>query len=387
LLLVSWRQAMVFLALGSLTLLLALRPFYALFDREREAGASIMFSGENGTRPRVIVITSANPGDGKTTVCCNLAIAMAEIGRRVLLVDADLRKPRVHHVFGLDNERGLVDILKSGPVADELIAPLVRPTSVANLFALTSGPETSAAANLLFAGHMPALKPSEEEQVITLLSLLRVHGTVVDADTGQPIPKFKAIPGLANADGINSFWVYGTMNFTNGQYEMAFDEMRHAHVVRVEADGYLPATSRGFNNDEGSQVADFRLKKGNGPTGIVLLPNGSPAAGVDVILIHRLLKNPIAAKSYVLLTDPAFALLQPQGIPFETLALSYDDVGRVQARVHAPAAAAAAPVRFLLLRKAWNLLVKTTWDFRFRGRLAPERLAALPEGDPTDAAG
>ena len=118
---------------------------------------SIMFSGENGVRPRVLVITSAGPGEGKTTICCNLAIAMAEIGRRVLLVDADLRKPRVHHVFGLDNERGLVDILKSGSMADEVVAPLVRPTSVANLFALTSGPETSAAANLLFAGHMPDL--------------------------------------------------------------------------------------------------------------------------------------------------------------------------------------------------------------------------------------
>jgi len=65
LLLVSWRQAMVFLALGSLTLLFALRPFYSLFDREREAGASIMFSGvresfaEMAGNPRVLQLALA----------------------------------------------------------------------------------------------------------------------------------------------------------------------------------------------------------------------------------------------------------------------------------------------------------------------------------------
>ncbi len=118
---------------------------------------SVLFSGENGSRPRVLVVTSSGPSEGKTTVCCNLAIAMAEIGRRVLLVDADLRKPRVHAVFGLDNDRGLVDVLKSRSVDEGMLADLVRETCLPGLFALTSGAPTSAAANLLFATHMPEL--------------------------------------------------------------------------------------------------------------------------------------------------------------------------------------------------------------------------------------
>ncbi|MBS1875376.1 MAG: polysaccharide biosynthesis tyrosine autokinase [Acidobacteria bacterium] len=118
---------------------------------------SVLFSGENGSRPRVLVVTSSGPSEGKTTVCCNLAIAMAEIGRRVLLVDADLRKPRVHAVFGLDNDRGLVDVLKSRSVDEGMLADLVRETCLSGLFALTSGAPTSAAANLLFATHMPEL--------------------------------------------------------------------------------------------------------------------------------------------------------------------------------------------------------------------------------------
>lgn len=118
---------------------------------------SIMFSGENGSRPRVLVVTSAGPSEGKTTICCNLAIAMAEIGRSVLLIDADIRKPRVHSVFGLENDRGLVDILKAGTLADDLINSLVQPTSVPGLSTVTSGPATAAAANLLFASHMPDL--------------------------------------------------------------------------------------------------------------------------------------------------------------------------------------------------------------------------------------
>ena len=52
----------------------------------------------------MIVLSSASPKEGKTTVVCNLAIAMAEINHKVLVVDADLRRPRMHNVFGVKNE-------------------------------------------------------------------------------------------------------------------------------------------------------------------------------------------------------------------------------------------------------------------------------------------
>jgi capsular exopolysaccharide synthesis family protein len=112
---------------------------------------SILFSGENGSRPRVVVVTSPGPGEGKTTVATNLAISMAEIGRKVLLVDADLRRPRIHSLFGLANEAGLTTLLQSTTPEQADVDGLIHKTPVASLFAMPSGPSTSAAANLLFS--------------------------------------------------------------------------------------------------------------------------------------------------------------------------------------------------------------------------------------------
>jgi capsular exopolysaccharide synthesis family protein len=69
--------------------------------------------------PQVITVTSPTPGDGKTTVAANLAASLAESNRRTLIVDADLRRPRLHEVFGVSSSQGLVDLL-----ADSYVNPL-----------------------------------------------------------------------------------------------------------------------------------------------------------------------------------------------------------------------------------------------------------------------
>ena len=115
---------------------------------------SILFVGENGSRPRVVVLTSANASDGKTTITTNLAIAMAEVRGNVLVIDADLRRPRLHDLFGVGNDRGLADLLKEPGLSEDAIAKSIQPTRVPGLSVLTSGAPSLSAANLL---HSPNL--------------------------------------------------------------------------------------------------------------------------------------------------------------------------------------------------------------------------------------
>jgi polysaccharide biosynthesis transport protein len=122
---------------------------------------SILFAAEKGGRPKVLVLTSPSPGEGKSTVASNLAIAIAEVGQKVLLIDADMRKPRQHEIFAMKNERGLSSILREKTSLngnDPLgLGGLIRESEIPGLFLLTSGPSTSAATTLLYSSHMPEL--------------------------------------------------------------------------------------------------------------------------------------------------------------------------------------------------------------------------------------
>lgn len=70
-----------------------------------------IYFGMDESQTKTILITSPSPGDGKSTTACNMAIAMAQAGRRVLLLDADFRKPSVHKYFGLERGIGLTDFM------------------------------------------------------------------------------------------------------------------------------------------------------------------------------------------------------------------------------------------------------------------------------------
>ena len=88
----------------------------------------------------VYVITSAGPGEGKTTLCANLARAMAEVGQRVLLVAADLRRPHVYSLFGSKDHEGLSEVLASSARIQDLdLNPYIQTTQVDNLSVMTHG--------------------------------------------------------------------------------------------------------------------------------------------------------------------------------------------------------------------------------------------------------
>jgi capsular exopolysaccharide synthesis family protein len=88
------------------------------------------------SKAKTILITSARQGEGKTSTAANLAVALAQAGRSVVLISADLRNPRVHAVFGIGNEQGLGQVLEGTLPLDEAIVE----TDLADLRILPSGP-------------------------------------------------------------------------------------------------------------------------------------------------------------------------------------------------------------------------------------------------------
>ena len=119
---------------------------------------SILFSNGEGNSPKVIVITSALPGEGKTTVASNTAAALARIGKRVLLIDADLRRPRLHDVFSVTQDYGLFDLLTSGAKDyRDLLSYVIQETSIPGAFLLVSGPMSADAPDLLHSEAMSDL--------------------------------------------------------------------------------------------------------------------------------------------------------------------------------------------------------------------------------------
>jgi polysaccharide biosynthesis transport protein len=132
---------------------------YSLFSEcFRTAATSLLFTESNGKTPQVLVITSCNPQDGKSTTASNLAVALAETKRRVLVLDADLRRPNLHTIFQLENRWGLIDILQADiDIRDYPLEMLVQQTSVQNVYVTTSGSDNDSVVHLLHSARLPQL--------------------------------------------------------------------------------------------------------------------------------------------------------------------------------------------------------------------------------------
>ena len=100
----------------------------------RSLRTSIVFTSTT-SGPRVVAVTSSQPLEGKTTTACNLATALAIGGSRVLLVDADMRRPGLHKLLGVENETGLSHLL----VGQAHVRNVIQPTREPNLFVIPAG--------------------------------------------------------------------------------------------------------------------------------------------------------------------------------------------------------------------------------------------------------
>ncbi len=109
---------------------------------------------------RTILVTSSEAGEGKTVIAANLAVSLARLNQRVLLIDADMRRPRLHEMFGVENGPGLADVLRGKATGDAF-----RKTKVARLWLMPSGTAPRNPADLLGSERFRKLIDSLQKQV------------------------------------------------------------------------------------------------------------------------------------------------------------------------------------------------------------------------------
>ncbi len=120
----------------SVAMLAHLEPRSAFAEAYRSMRTALQFSTADGA-PKRFMVTSCGKGEGKSTTSLALAINFAQLGQRVLLIDADMRKPSIHKALRMPNERGLANLLTGDMPGNET---LIRETVVQNLMVLTAGP-------------------------------------------------------------------------------------------------------------------------------------------------------------------------------------------------------------------------------------------------------
>lgn len=157
-------------------------PKSSLFEAYLSTQTSLAFSTAHGV-PKTLSVTSSRPAEGKSTTSNALARALARSGRRVLLVDGDMRSPSVHHLFDMSNRAGLSNYLSG----DDQIEALWQPTDVAGLSVMTAGPKPPSAAELLTGDRLSKL--------MTMLTS-RFDHVVVDA---PPVMGLADAPLIASA--------------------------------------------------------------------------------------------------------------------------------------------------------------------------------------------
>jgi capsular exopolysaccharide synthesis family protein len=109
---------------------------------------------------KTLMVTSSGPAEGKSTTAANLAVVFAQLGKKVLLVDADLRKPTVHRSFGVNNLFGFTTVL----TRQATLASSVLETEEKDLYILTSGPVPPNPAELLSSKSMEQFIEEAKEQ-------------------------------------------------------------------------------------------------------------------------------------------------------------------------------------------------------------------------------
>ncbi len=157
-------------------LVMIANPTSPAAEAYRTLRATIQLGRADGLTAKVL-FTSSESEDGKSTTIANLGVAAAQAGSRVILVDGDLRRPRLHEIFGLPNGEGLATLLARGVIDD---VP-TQETTIKGLRVLTSGPAPTSPVDLLSGAAMRKLVTSLAEDADLLMLDSPPAGTLADA--------------------------------------------------------------------------------------------------------------------------------------------------------------------------------------------------------------
>ncbi|MCB9129171.1 MAG: polysaccharide biosynthesis tyrosine autokinase [Ardenticatenales bacterium] len=209
-------------------------PRGSIAEAFRVLRTNLQFSSPE-TPLRSLVVTSAGPSEGKTLTSTNLALVMAQAGRTVILVDADLRRPSVHKRLNLSNEKGFTSLLVADhPDDPDVIAEHLQPGPHEHMFVLTSGP----------------IPPNPAE----LLSMVRTRALASMLTTLADIVIFDTPPVATVTDAaILASFVDGTLHVVAaGQIRRDLVLKARDTLRRVEANVLGPVLNRVQQQDIGS---------------------------------------------------------------------------------------------------------------------------------------
>ncbi|WP_373230148.1 CpsD/CapB family tyrosine-protein kinase [Cohnella sp.] len=173
---------------------------------------------------QTIMVTSSKPSEGKSTTCANMAVAFAQANKRVLLIDADLRKPTQHHIFGKTNRYGLTTVLFN----QKELQDIIQLTNTDNLSMISAGPTPPNPSELLSSKRMAALLTATREMydviIIDTPPILSVtdaqivatqsDGVVLVLDSGK-VKKEAALKAKASLEHVKAKLVGVVLNNIN----------------------------------------------------------------------------------------------------------------------------------------------------------------------------
>jgi capsular exopolysaccharide synthesis family protein len=168
---------------------------------------------------KTLVVTSAGPGEGKSTTLANLAISTAQTEKKVCLVDCDLRRPSLHRLFGIANDVGLTSMIRDETLRD---APPVQETQVPGLWLLPSGPLPPNPSELLGSKRM--------EEVI---AKLKEQADMILFDTPPSTVVTDAAVLASKVDGVLLVFSAGRTKRDHAQKAKALMEKVNARLVGV----------------------------------------------------------------------------------------------------------------------------------------------------------